>query len=138
MELGQWVTWNVRGLCDSGKRRVCKHAVNKLKPLVLLLQETKLDGLRQQSLQDLASSLNMGIMAFPAEGAAGGLATMWRVGFLEVVDSISDPRFLILFVNLTGIDVLIMLVNVYGPHSGEERKIMYDDLLGLMRVHKGG
>ncbi|XP_057426026.1 uncharacterized protein LOC130719415 [Lotus japonicus] len=80
----------------------------------------------------------MGMMAVPASGATGGLATLWRVGFLEVLNSISDPRFLILFVKLTGIDVLIMLVNVCGPHLGEEKMIMYDELLGIMRRHEGG
>ncbi|XP_057425669.1 uncharacterized protein LOC130719035 [Lotus japonicus] len=138
MELGVWVTWNVRGLCGSGKRRVVKHAVSKLKPTVLLFQETKLDAQRQHNLEDMAKTLHMGLVTVPASGTSGGLATLWRLGSLEVVGLRCESRYILLFVKYPGIAEILLVGNIYGAHTGENRRLMYAELLEAMRGHIGG
>lgn len=47
-----WVTWNVRGMCQAVKRKVVKHTLGKIKPDLILLQETKLDVSKDMILED--------------------------------------------------------------------------------------
>lgn len=79
-----WVSWNVRGLCQASRRLIIKKSLGKLKPEPILLQEKKLDVHREKLLQSWADSLNMEVIAVPAEGSAGGLATLWKRNYLTV------------------------------------------------------
>lgn len=71
-----WVTWNVRGLCQATKRKVVKQILGKLKPYLIMLQETKLDHSKEKFIEEWANSINMDLLTIPAEGSAGGLALL--------------------------------------------------------------
>lgn len=65
-----WISWNVRGLGQARKRYAVKKACSKLKPELILIQETKINGDRESELQSWAESLNMELEAVHAEGVA--------------------------------------------------------------------
>lgn len=49
-----WISWNVRGLGQSLKRGAVKKACSKLKPELILIQETKLNEDKTSELQSSA------------------------------------------------------------------------------------
>lgn len=81
----KWVSWNVKGLGKASKRFTVKRALSKVKAELILLQETKLAENREKAIQSWANSMNMDFDFVPAQGSAGGLITMWRVGGLQVL-----------------------------------------------------
>ncbi|XP_057432197.1 uncharacterized protein LOC130724947 [Lotus japonicus] len=123
-----WVTWNVRGLGRSLKRKVVKQAVSKLRPEVLLIQESKLNSDREREIQEWSGSLDMEFETVFAIGAAGGLLTLWKRNSFVVTGVVKRQRFIILQVHSSQIDCPLWIVNVYGPNIDEERRDFFMDL----------
>lgn len=117
----KWVSWNVKGLGKASKRFTVKRALSKVKAELILLQETKLAENREKAIQSWANSMNMDFDFVPAQGSAGGLITMWRVGGLQVLRVVKKPRFLLLVVQFNNMNELCLICNVYGPNDVEHR-----------------
>lgn len=123
-----WVSWNVRGMCQAAKRKIVKQSLGKLKPELILLQETKLDGDREKFLETWANSLNMDFAAVSAVGSAGGLATLWKRNCLTVSRVVQNQRFLLLEVSFGNGAPNCLIVNVYGPNDEGTRGEFFANL----------
>ncbi|XP_057444737.1 uncharacterized protein LOC130736981 [Lotus japonicus] len=133
-----WVTWNVRGMNRASKRRVIKKQLSVAKPGLVLIQESKLGAGTEKLIDSWAQSLGMKHSMVLASGTAGGLISLWRDGEVEVIQEISDQRFITLLVKLQNTEGLTLVVNVYGPHSDAERYAFFVQLSVMVAEHRGG
>ncbi|XP_059623067.1 uncharacterized protein LOC132266231 [Cornus florida] len=73
----QIITWNVRGLNDSDKRRVVKAAIRKWNAYVICLQETKLASITDEVVKSLWGGRFVEWETLNASGTSGGILIMW-------------------------------------------------------------
>ncbi|KAK3232160.1 hypothetical protein Dsin_004041 [Dipteronia sinensis] len=88
-------TWNVIGLGKCEKRKMVRSMVNSINLEIFFLQESKLKVFDNGVVRELRGSrLNRGI-GVPAEGASGGLITLWNEEAFIAEDYITDKRCII-------------------------------------------
>lgn len=75
------LTWNIRGMSSELKKRSLSNLVVDKKPEILLIQEFLI--------QRLWHDADFGYAFVGAEGASGGITTIWNKDFLSVEDVIS-------------------------------------------------
>lgn len=73
-----WVTWNVRGLGRQEKRKVLRHAMDSVKPEIILLQETKLCVGREDVLHGWLRARGLDMVFVSTIQATRGLVLLWR------------------------------------------------------------
>eukprot|EP00253_Pinus_taeda_P015539 PITA_15539 len=86
-------SWNIRGLKSKGKQRYLKERLNKDKPSIMIIQETKMKQQQIQVILDKSTS-KFEVMAQDAEGSAGGLAILSNPEEVTFQNWISLPRIL--------------------------------------------
>jgi len=123
------ITYNVRGLGGGEKRAEVLRLVLEKNPLVLCLQETKLELMNEQLVKSLWGDGVHNLSYQPSIGASGGLVTVWDMSRIEVTSSVSFRHVLVIKgkVLLTGEDFVIL--NVYAPCDSEATKILWGNLL---------
>ena len=81
------LSWNVRGVNDSEKRKVIKNLIRTNRVDLVCLQETKV----QEMNVDMVCSLEVGRFlnwtALNAEGSVGGILLYWDKRRISMVDS---------------------------------------------------
>ena len=73
----QILTWNVRGLNDSGKRLRIKHMLKLWQPDIICLQEAKLELITSAIVRSLWRCHHVYWMFLGSNGASGGILLMW-------------------------------------------------------------
>ncbi|KAK2646987.1 hypothetical protein Ddye_022182 [Dipteronia dyeriana] len=123
---------NVRGLGKGEKKCVVRSLVEFYKPTIVFLQETKLSNYDDRVIKAIGgSALNRGI-GVDAEGALGGLLSLWNEDQFKVSDCISNSRCLILIGELLSMKAVAAFCNVYvASVEGEGRKL-WDFLINSM------
>ncbi|XP_057425847.1 uncharacterized protein LOC130719232 [Lotus japonicus] len=104
---------------------------------MVLLQETKLNELRERTVISWTKSLNMQHAESSAVGTAGGLMCLWRESSLQVLTVAVETWFIILTVKLPNIDQTVLIGNVYGPHSVTDRSLCLEALKQRVLRHGG-
>ncbi|XP_057452573.1 uncharacterized protein LOC130744401 [Lotus japonicus] len=79
-------------------------------------------------LVDWANGMNLAVESVPADGSMGGLVTLWKAGYFDVLNVIKNQRFLILIVRFPNITEPYLLANVYGPIRDDERGNFFAEL----------
>jgi hypothetical protein len=90
------VSYNVRGLGGGEKRVEVRKLVLEKKPLVLCLQETKLQEVNDVIINSIWGNSTGDFSYQPSSGASGGLVTVWDASRLEVLSSMSFEHVLII------------------------------------------
>lgn len=72
------LSWNVRGSYDARKREVTRGCLNRWKPSIISLQESKLSEVNKKIIRSIWSFKDTGWCSLPAKGAAGGIIIMWK------------------------------------------------------------
>ena len=74
------VSWNVRGIGSVRKRGVIKENLLKMRPDIVLLQETKKEILEEKMVGSLWKARNRSWVALSSVGSSGGIVIIWDVG----------------------------------------------------------
>jgi exonuclease III len=123
------LTYNVRGLGGGEKKAEVRRLVYEKKPLVLCIQETKLESMNEHLVKSLWGEGVHNYSYQPSIGASGGLVTVWDASRIDVTSSVSFSHVLVIKgkVLLTGEDFVIF--NVYAPCNLEAKKTLWGNLL---------
>ncbi|XP_057438226.1 uncharacterized protein LOC130730278 [Lotus japonicus] len=125
---GVWVSWNVRGLGRAEKRKAIRLELDKLKPEVILLQETKLNEGREELLGGWIREKQLEACSILAVHAAGGLLTLWRKDKFRCDQVVRGDGFFLVVLSLINTEGVCVVCNVYGPHDSRERGHMFEEL----------
>lgn len=124
----KWISWNVRGMGSSTKRKVMKQIFERVKPELILLQESKITEDRADILLGWARSLRLECEFVESEGAAGGLVTLWKDSSMQIQRTDKNHRFLFTsFQSVVG-GANVLVGNVYGPNVDDQRGDFFDGL----------
>ncbi|XP_028085234.1 uncharacterized protein LOC114286280 [Camellia sinensis] len=126
------LSWNVRGLGKSIKRRKIKKLLFERKVDVALFQETKRPAVTDEFVRSCWPGEQMAYMAVDSEGAAGGLLCVWNPQVFQLLDCCCNRYFIILSGTLFT-SIACVIVNVYGPTDGANRKGLWETLKNLKR-----
>lgn len=129
------LSWNIRGLDKSIKRRKLKKLLHKRKVDMALIQETKRSSINENFVRSCWPGDHMEFMAVDSEGAAGGLLCIWNPVVFQLLACCSNGNFIILLGTLfCSFDCVI--VNVYGPNDGASRRRVWEILKNLKQTYE--
>ena len=80
------LSWNIRGLGSSSKRREIGNIVRRYKCDVLILCETKLDSLSQPLLRNISRGRPNKWEFLPFQGTSGGILIGWDARLFTYLD----------------------------------------------------
>ena len=123
------LSWNIRGLGRREKRRVVKNLVLKFKPMLLFLQETKLGFFDSSLIRSLGGGWLARGVGVEAEGASGGLISLWNEDSFTVSDCISNKSCIILVGRMKGFDKDLAFCNIYAANDERDRKSSWEFIL---------
>ena len=107
------LSFNARGLGSSPKIKSLKRMVANLKPAIIFLQETMMEGEKaKEVLESWLKGWSFGYIS--SEGHSGGLITTWNQAFKEVAVA-KHNRVLKIVLKEKATGEPYALYNVYGP-----------------------
>ena len=124
------ISWNIRGCNSPLKKRLLKRKIDKEKPTIVFLQETKCSS---EEMTKISKRVWKGskVVARDAKGAVGGLSLVWNPNLVSISNPCSTSfsisrRFQILGSNIKGV-----VTNVYGPFQPSKRSSFLSNLGSL-------
>lgn len=123
-----FISWNVWGLNDLGKRRVVKAALRKWNPQVTCLQETKTVKVDRKFILSIGGGRWADWEHLGASGAAGGILVMWDNRVFIKMGSVIGSYSVSCLLKWVDNDRLCVFSGVYGPCSDASRKVLWEEL----------
>ncbi|XP_058775206.1 uncharacterized protein LOC131649462 [Vicia villosa] len=130
------VSMNMRGGGSSAKRKRVASLIQKGGPEICFLQETKLSSLSSRMVKELWGDENVEWSVSDSVGASGGILTMWKKDYFDLIYSFRDEGFLGLCVEKLG--NLIYFVNVYASCDRIIRRRTWKRLIEIKNNNKEG
>ncbi|KAK2392457.1 hypothetical protein QL285_065815 [Trifolium repens] len=131
------VSWNVRGLGRVDKRNEVRKLVREKNPLVVCLQETKLQTCDNFLCTAMWGSTPFGFSFRPSVGASGGLLTIWDTTEVEMWSSLSRDHALWCHGRFIKTGEEFWVANVYAPCEGGAKQRLWDSLSARLQVLRG-
>jgi len=124
------ISWNVRGINGQTKQRLLKRKVQKEKPDIIFVQETKCANNIIQ-IVNRKPGRRMEHMDIDSHGWEGGLVTWWNPHVIKILSSEASRHFLALEFQIIGNSDIYLCINVYGPQKLEEKLRLLSSLMNL-------
>ncbi|RVW29586.1 Transposon TX1 uncharacterized 149 kDa protein [Vitis vinifera] len=124
------ISWNVRGLGSSNKRRVIKDFLRLEKPDVVMIQETKKEKCDRRLVGSVWTVRNKDWVILPACGASGGILFIWDSKKLCKEEVVLGSFSISVKFALEGCGPL-WISAVYGPNSPSLRKDFWVELYDI-------
>lgn len=123
------ISWNIRGLGSSVKKRFVSKLIKDRSPDVLLLQETKIERFERSIVQRMWGSYDVDYAESGAVGLSGGVLTIWNPEKFKPRNVTIHRR----FVMVTGVllDLECAIINVYAPNEAAGRYELWNVLTQL-------
>lgn len=90
----KFISLNVRGMGEIGKKGWVKSIVNSEQPDIVGLQETKSGVVDECWVEDLWGGKGFGYSQLPAVGNSGGIIIIWDSRIFTCKEAIGDERFI--------------------------------------------
>ena len=128
MDLQSYITWNIRGANCPSSRLLARDIVQKNRPTVLCLQETKCAIWTQRGISSLGYHPQDNWVVAPSCGQSGGLLTVWDANVFTVSSYKSMPNWILIkgVCKLDNRDFAIW--NVYAPQAFESKRAVWKAL----------
>jgi len=120
----------MRGLNSPAKHKMLKNMIQKEKPSLVFLQETKGNSTVLEKILNKAWS-GCHSVSVDASGASGGLAIMWNPQVLSLQDFHASHFFIQTTFHLIGTNIHGHLSNVYFPQYLQKKLDLLDTLTAL-------
>jgi len=127
------LSWNVKGLGGLEKRKEVRLLVKDKNPLILCLQESKLQLCDDRVCAAVWDRSSATFSFRPSQGASGGLLTIWDVSEVEVWSSCSFNHVLSIHGRFIKTNEEFHLFNVYAPCDGGARQELWEALSGRLQ-----
>ncbi|RVW45741.1 hypothetical protein CK203_094977 [Vitis vinifera] len=124
------ISWNVRGLGSSNKRRVIKDFLRLENPDVVMIQETKKEKCDKRLVGSVWTIRNKDWVILPACGASGGILFIWDSKKLYKEEVVLGSFSISVKFALEGCGPL-WISAVYGPNSLSLRKDFWVELYDI-------
>jgi exonuclease III len=122
------ISWNVRGLGGSEKRREVSNMVREKNPFILCLQESKLSVVNDLVCKAIWNDDNVEFSYQSSRGASGGLITLWNRNEVEVWFSFNMEHVLGVQGQFVKTGEQFTLFNVYAPCDTLSQQLLWQNL----------
>lgn len=112
------VSWNIRGLNGAHKQEIIRNLIRDQCPDILMIQETKM---KKDILRNIRFSSFMSGVASDAEGAFGGVLTLFSTKNFRVEVVFNEDNILLCHVHHIQPNEKWFLLNLYAPNKKRER-----------------
>ncbi|XP_057436703.1 uncharacterized protein LOC130729089 [Lotus japonicus] len=123
------ISYNVRGLGGTAKRRLLRGLISKEQVDMICIQETKLEAVNVSICTQIWGDCDYEWQACPAVNRGGGLLCVWKRGVFHMQECYSGPGFMGLVGNWGNMLELSVIVNIYSPCRIEEKRSMWQHLV---------
>lgn len=123
------ISWNVRGLGGVEKKREVSQMVREKCPLILCIQETKLEVCNNMVCNSLWNNTHFNFSYQPSVGASGGLLTLWDSKEVEVWSTIFFEHVLGIQGRFVKSGDEFTIFNVYAPCAANRQQILWESLV---------
>ena len=131
------LSWNVRGVNESRKRKVIKSVVRKQKVDLFCIQETKIQLMSESVVRSLGSGRFLECKALNACGSAGGMLICWDKRVLELLEwEVGQFSLSCKFKTLEN-GVIWAFTGVYGPFTRLEREGLWEEVGAIRGIWEG-
>lgn len=132
-------TWNIRGINNRVARKNLNVSIQKEKPWVVFIQESKCEDTTEQLLGSIWEDQKEWV-AQDAQGQSGGIITIWDNTKLKLVETKATTNWIWTrwkFVEpFTGEGSFINGINMYGPQNSAGKLKLWEDLSQSLGQHK--
>ena len=128
------ISWNARGLSSRAKHRILKRKIQKYKPDIMFLQETKCSS---PNISNLCRKLgrHMEVLENVSQGREGDLATMWDTKEIQMLSAEANKHFMAVEFQPIGNSGSFLCINIYSPQKLEDKINFLDALTRLIIRH---
>ena len=122
------LSWNVRGLNNPRKRKVCKNLLKEWRCDIICLQKTKFSSVNSAVLHSLSGSPFSDWAVLDAVQTSGGVLLLWDKRVVEKID-VSVGQFSV-SVLLRGVldGFEWVCTGIYGPNADIHRAALWEEL----------
>lgn len=129
MDLQSFVSWNVRGANGISSQYLIRMLVNRQKPAIVCLQETKCSLWTEKNLKSFGMPSPFGWHQSPSVGQSGGLLTLWNKSVFSLSPSSSYANWSSVRGTCTLDNRELLILNCYAPQSLESKKRVWKEIL---------
>ena len=129
----QIVSWNVRGLNDGANRTCIRNLLHSWKADIVCLQETKLESVSRGLIRSLWCCRYVDWLCLDSIGASGGILLMWDTRVVEKTEEAVGQFSVSCKFKEVSSGFEWGFSGVYGPHTNDVRRLMWDELSGVDR-----
>ncbi|KAK3224606.1 hypothetical protein Dsin_004468 [Dipteronia sinensis] len=115
------MTWNIRGLGKDENMCFVKKVVNKHRPSLMFIQETKLSSFDSKVIRSIDGSWLTRGLGVESVGSAGGLITLWNEDLFIAKACIKNSRCIIITGELVKFSKDVAFCNVYASNVESDR-----------------
>ncbi|XP_077232581.1 uncharacterized protein LOC143869909 [Tasmannia lanceolata] len=125
------LSWNVNGLGSLAKRAQVKEMVNRCKPSLVCLQETKLEVIDKVTVQSIGLTGQWSFSFVGSIGLSGGILVAWEESYWNVVEEWKGRFSLSVVLERVEDSVRVVFSGVYGPSQRVEKRLLWGELDGI-------
>lgn len=124
------LNWNVRGLNSAARREAVKLMVQKARPFIIFLQETKLDAIDGTlAMEFMGQNFCSCYDYLPADETRGGVLIAWHQDY-ALGGTVSKGKFcLSMQITMKFTNDSFMITTVYGPTNNAEKQEFLAELI---------
>ena len=115
------MTWNVKGLGRSKKKRVVKRLITERRCDMLFIQESKLKAVNPRLWHFLVGHGSFSMEYVSSVWAVGGLLSLWDEKFFMVENKVVSYRYILLVGMIKSKNSISNFGNIYVPNDDRER-----------------
>ena len=122
------LSWNIRGVNDSDKRKVIKNLIRTNRADLVCLQETKVQDMNIDMVRSLGVGRFLNWTALNAEGSARGILLFWDKRSISMVDYMVGSFSVSCLFKMAEDKFQWVFKGVYGPVEKNIREIFWEEL----------
>ena len=131
------LSWNVRGVNESTKRKVIKSVFRKQKVDLFCIQETKIQIMTDRVVRSLGTGRFLDWKVLNACGMAGGILICWDKRALELLEWEVGQFSLSCRFRTMENGVIWAFTGVYGPFTRLEREWLWEEVGAIRGIWEG-
>ena len=128
---------NIRGIGEDHKVAWVRRLKIQNRSSFIGNQETQLVDINALNAEGCWDQTEFGHVAIQSSGRSGGLLHLWDTRLYNVEDVIRAKHYMITIGTWVDIPGHTIIANVYGPHSPQEKKMLWEELIQIKNQKAG-
>jgi exonuclease III len=130
------ISYNIRGLGGLAKKNEIQKLIQRQRPVVICIQETKMEVIERSLCNWLWGSDDCDFAFKPSEGRSGGLLTIWNSNIMVIQRKNIMEHAIWLEGEWGGEKKRVNFLNVYAPCDTRRKQVLWAELKNVILAKK--